>query len=278
MLTRPSSPDNLPNNEPEFLVVQGRAAAGIRYVHIHLRSDVSGSLLAQEVVEVIPSSQSSEGTWGWRVEAADHGLILFCGRGFLVEAIGLDNASVALLDTMRSRTTNLVCKPPPANDPPGGSGTTVDVPGPGGPTTGPTTGPTIPGWPFPWPPVGCPTSASIYTNGLLAFMLLLVAALAFLNPITFTTSMVALTLALFYRWIWGICANPRDCARWSRLLWVCKRATIGGVLISLIGLSLPAFILTLSYGVTVGLLTIRMTEGGCELPQVMTPIANLPYN
>ena len=120
-----SSPDNLPNNEPEFLVVQGRAAAGIHYVHIHLRSDVSGSLLAQEVVEVIPSSQSTEGTWGWRVEAADHGLILFCGRGFLVEAIGLNNASVALLDTMTSRTTNLVCKPPPANDQPGGSGTTV---------------------------------------------------------------------------------------------------------------------------------------------------------
>ncbi len=104
MLTRPSSPDNLPNNEPEFLVVQGRAAAGIRYVHIHLRSDVSGSLLAQEVVEVIPSSQSSEGTWGWRVEAADHGLILFCGRGFLVEAIGLDNASVALLVVPAQRT------------------------------------------------------------------------------------------------------------------------------------------------------------------------------
>ena len=109
-------------------------------------------------------------------------------------------------------------------------------------------------------------------------MLLLVAALAFLNPITFTTSMAALALALFYRWIWGICANPGDCARWSRLLWVCKRATIGGVLISLIGLSLPGFVLTLSYGLTAGLLTIRMTESGCDLPHLMTPIANLPYN
>jgi len=252
------------SDEPAYWVVQGRAEAGVAKVLIKLRSDVGPpfSLLAQGEAPVHVSA-TGDYTWGWSAQASDFGLTLFCGRGFIVEAIGLDQNGDALQETMASRPVQLVCKPPPPN-------TYTPPPPPTGGGNGPS------GWPFPWPPVPCPTAAEYYTLGLLFALLAFVAALAWLSIAWLGVAAAVLVPALFYYFFWRACANPSQCTRYARLLWVLKWAVVGGLAIGLLGLSIPALALVLGYGIITALLLLRMTNVPCRVPSALTHWQNLP--
>jgi hypothetical protein len=133
------------------------------------------------------------------------------------------------------------------------------------------------GWPWPLPPqLFCPLIGRTFTTAVLFGLLSIVvgAALGVTPGIAAGFAVIAGAFAVLA--IWRVWCAPHHCYLWGALLWALKRAFIGGLLVSLVSLSIGGFLVCFAMGAAAGVITGRLRQSRCQLPGLSTPLNQLP--
>lgn len=132
-------------------------------------------------------------------------------------------------------------------------------------------------WPWGLPPVlFCPLMGQRFTLALLMGLIGLVTSVAFVIPVGVAAAGVIIAGAFAILAVWRRWCPVSFCSLWGAVLWALKRAVIGGVILSILGASVPAFLLSIAMGAMAGMITAKLRSMRCRLPSAMTPLSQLP--
>jgi len=185
-----------------------------------------------------------------------------CGSRFWVEAECVEGGTCSV-------TTSL---PVSCKDRPGTGGGT----GPGG-GSGPGGGGTSDWWPWPLPPVlFCPLMGRSFTTALLFGLMLIVTGVAFVMPAIVAGGVAIVAGAFAILAVWQYWCLVNSCYLRGAVLWALLRAIAAGAILAVVTLSVATWLLTLTLGAIAGIVTARLRAGRCPIPDLTTPLQQLP--
>lgn len=132
-------------------------------------------------------------------------------------------------------------------------------------------------WPWGLPPVlWCPLMGRRFTEALLLAAATILIGIAFAIPAVTAAGGVIAAGAFAILAVWRTWCNVSYCKFRGALLWVMKRATLMAIVLSLVTASALMLMVAIACGVVAGMLTAQLRANRCALPDVTTPLNQLP--
>lgn len=265
-----------PSHPVTGIVVHGTVAHPYTQVTARVRTmPVGPPLLEGSALVAYPSSSTPDpaapaNDGAWQVALSVGFLPLPCGLDLFVDVEATAPGAPACAD---SGQRPILCKTMPGQPDgpghggPGGSGGSVDDDDPNGDG----------GWTWPDPPhIACPRWGRTFTMTLWGGMALLMTGAVLANAGMVAAGLAVVGLAGALYMFWRTWCMPHVCRVLGALIWVLKRTTLLGAVLSLLQQSAVGLCATVIIGAVTGALVADARRRRCPLPDARTPLNQLP--